>query len=73
MASLEAGDFIVFYARLRSIIPYVHRLVFAIIGFYQVDKIKWARNFQGENTHTRKNTIYTKDIPIFLTLINLEG
>ena len=73
MASLEAGDFSVYYARLRLIITYVYRLVFAIIGFYQVEKIEWVRNIQGEDTHTRKNSIYTKDIPNFLTLINLEG
>jgi hypothetical protein len=73
VASLEAGDFSVYYARLRLIITYVYRLVFAIIGFYQVEKIEWVKNIQGEDTHRRKNSIYTKDIPNFLTLKNLEG
>ena len=68
-ASLESGDFIAFYAGLRPTRPYVHRLVYAIIGFYQVEKIEWARNIQDENrdenAHTRKQSIHPNDIIIY--------
>jgi hypothetical protein len=51
------GDFIVFYSGMRDVNPNKKCLVYAIVGFYEIDEIipatKIPRNRWDENAHTR--------------------
>ncbi|MBA4388402.1 MAG: hypothetical protein C0404_10500 [Verrucomicrobia bacterium] len=55
--NLQKGDFIVFYAGLRSI-SQEHNLIYALIGFYSVDEVLQAGSIPKErwnqNAHTRR-------------------
>ncbi len=55
--SMQDGDFLVFYAGLRSVRP-PENLVYAIIGFYEVAEVVTAEDVPecrwGENAHTRR-------------------
>jgi len=57
---LQHGDFLVFYAGLRSINKFRPGLHYAIIGFYLIDEIISAdsipENRWHENAHTRRRT-----------------
>ncbi|MDP2754539.1 MAG: hypothetical protein Q8P40_09145 [Nitrospirota bacterium] len=68
LSSLKSGDFIVFYAGLRSTNANTKRLVYAIIGFYFVKKIIRAIDLPkckwGVNAHARR-IIDDSDIIIF--------
>lgn len=64
----EPGDFLVFYAGLRSIWPEDRELVYALIGFYQIDEIVVAssvpREKWHENAHTRGKWIGDDEIVV---------
>jgi hypothetical protein len=55
---LEPGDFLVFYAGLRSIRPADRHLIYAIIGFFTVREVVRAGDIPKarwhENAHTRR-------------------
>ena len=55
---LEKGDILAFYASLRPTQTCQHRLVYAIIGLYVVDKVVAAKDIPMEdwdrNAHTRR-------------------
>ncbi len=55
---LKPGDFIAFYAGLRPILPYETRTLYALIGFYEVDRAVCAidipEHLRHTNAHTRR-------------------
>lgn len=57
-AELSRGDFIAFYASLRPTKPTAERLMYALIGFFSVHEVAWAKTVPpsrwGENAHTRR-------------------
>ncbi len=69
--SFERGDFLVFYAGLRSIDPADERLVYALIGLYRFGEVVRAgdveRARQGENAHTRRIPTYDDDVIVRAT------
>jgi hypothetical protein len=68
VASLQKGDFIAFYAGLKPILPYSDRLMYALIGYYEVDKITWVNEIPPElkhiNAHTRKKDPFPQDVVV---------
>lgn len=60
------GDFIVFYAGLKPINHYEYPLCYAIIGFYEIDKVITAGDIAEEdsiiNAHTRKQNPNPNDV-----------
>ena len=58
IASLGTGDFMAFFASLRPVDAEPACLVYALIGFFVVESIKYARdiprNEWGANAHTRR-------------------
>ncbi|HON82198.1 MAG TPA: hypothetical protein PLN56_08080 [Methanoregulaceae archaeon] len=58
LQALVPGDFIIFYAGMRSIWPEDRELVYALIGFYEVDEVLSAASVPperwNENAHTRR-------------------
>jgi hypothetical protein len=69
MSSLGKGDFLVFYASLKPMKPCNQKLVYALIGFYEVEKIlpsnKIPEEKLVENAHTRKISVYVGDVVVF--------
>lgn len=63
------GDFIVFYAGLRPIQKFSCPLYYAIIGFYQIQKVCQAKDIKIEesylNAHTRKINPEPSDVIVF--------
>lgn len=57
-AALRSGDFIAFFAGLRSTRPGEERLLYALVGLYWVGEVVWAKSVPasrwGENAHTRR-------------------
>lgn len=58
LATMSAGDLVVFYAGLRPVRRCEHRLIYALVGAFMVDEVVGAsavppRRF-AENAHTRK-------------------
>ena len=57
---IQTGDFITFYAGLRSINPRDKELIYALIGFFIIDEVipaeKIPRNRLHENAHTRRES-----------------
>ncbi|MEO0070537.1 MAG: hypothetical protein ABIK39_00385 [candidate division WOR-3 bacterium] len=58
---LSRGDFLAFYAGLKSINPKDHGLVYALIGFFVIDEIvpaeKIPEEHWGKNAHTRREPL----------------
>jgi hypothetical protein len=58
ITTFEKGDVIVFYAGLRPVTPCPHRLVYALVGFYQVASVSRVSDFPAsrwnENAHLRR-------------------
>jgi hypothetical protein len=58
VAALEPKDFIAFFASLRPTRPVEQTLMYALIGFYHVREVVWAKSVPdsrwGENAHTRR-------------------
>lgn len=65
---LVAGDLLVFYAGLRPIRPCSHKLIYAIIGLFVVDRVITAADVSAtsrhENAHTRKLRYGPQDIVV---------
>lgn len=65
IASLDEGDFIAFYSGLRPIKKTRDNLVYALTGFYLIDKVLWTAEIPDdrlhENAHTRKLDISDTD------------
>ncbi|MGE5411597.1 MAG: hypothetical protein ACM3MI_11615 [Clostridiales bacterium] len=63
------GDFVVFYAGLRPIQKFSCPLYYAIIGFYQIQKVVEAKDVKDEdsylNAHTRKKNPEPSDVIVF--------
>jgi hypothetical protein len=59
VSKLQPGDFIVFYAGMRSVRPEDRALVYAIVGFYRVREVVKAGTVPEkqwhENAHTRRD------------------
>lgn len=57
IATLEAGDLLVFYSGLRPVAPCAHRLIYALTGQYEVAEVLRADQVESsrlhENAHTR--------------------
>jgi hypothetical protein len=68
-SSLEKGDFIVFYSGLKPFKPYHDNLVYALIGYYEVEKTMWAKdvseNQRDDNAHLRKKVVHPTDIIVY--------
>jgi hypothetical protein len=66
LSEFGPGDVVVFYAGLRPIGPCEHRLLYAIIGFYEVAEIVFAgavsRSQWRENAHTRRSDFPATDV-----------
>lgn len=62
------NDFIVFYAGLRPITSFNYPLYYAIIGFYEIEKVLEAKDITDEesiiNAHTRKQTPNPNDVVV---------
>lgn len=58
LCDFSRGDLVVFYAGMRPITPCEHKLLYAIVGFYEVAEIVRAGDVQRdrwrENAHTRR-------------------
>lgn len=58
LSTLQPGDFIAFYAGLRSMDPLDRKLLYALIGFYEIDEWLTAGEVPEErwheNAHTRR-------------------
>lgn len=65
---LEDGDLLAFYVALLPIKPCEHRLIYALIGLYVVDKVIPAGEIRKQdwdrNAHTRR-TFTRRDIVVF--------
>ena len=66
LRALDPGDFIAFYAGMRSIYPEDRTLVYALIGFYEVDEVlpvasvppgRWIENAHSRRTGNPRDTI----------------
>lgn len=57
LTALTAGDIVVFYSGLKPIAPCAHRLIYALVGFYEVaESVRVAavsRAQWSDNAHTR--------------------
>lgn len=66
VATLEKGDFVVFYSALKPVKRSIHKLVYALVGILVVEKIEKAVEYAEENyyrnAHTRKDKIGEADI-----------
>lgn len=66
MTYMHKGDIIAFYCSLRSIEPSLNRLVYALIGLYEVEEVVWAleipKSRWKENAHTRRQHIRADDV-----------
>lgn len=66
---LLPGDFLAFYSGLRPVRPCKHKLVYALVGLFVVDKIKYAvdlpRKHWHRNAHTRWTVTSPDDIVVF--------
>lgn len=58
VAALIPGDFIAFFSSLRPVRACEHTLLYALIGFFRVREVSWAKSVErsrwGENAHTRR-------------------
>ena len=74
VASLDLGDFIAFYAGLKPIRPYRQKLVYALIGFYEVEEIVWAgevdKTHMDDNAHLRKIAVNDYDVIVYANPMN---
>jgi putative DNA base modification enzyme with NMAD domain len=68
LKTLSSGDFIAFYAGLKPISSCGHKVLYALIGFYEVERVVPIAEVQPrrwhENAHTRKLKHYSHDIVI---------
>jgi hypothetical protein len=66
LCDFGSGDVVVFYAGMRPVRACEHRLLYAIIGFYEVAEIVRAgdvsRSRWGENAHTRRADFPSTDV-----------
>jgi len=57
ITTLSSGDVLAFYAGLRPITPCEHKLIYAMIGIYEIDQVLRASDIEQsrhhENAHTR--------------------
>jgi hypothetical protein len=51
VAGLERGDFIAFFSSLRPTRDCEHTLIYALIGFYRVREVCWAKSVGRERSH----------------------
>jgi hypothetical protein len=69
VAGLKAGDFIAFFSSLRPTKPCQQTLIYALIGFYRVREVCWARSLPpsrwGENAHTRRLKHVDSDVIVY--------
>lgn len=69
ISALEQGDFIAFFASLQPIRPCEHKLIYALIGIFFVDKIVCVKDVATEqwhiNAHTRRRTSDPNDLVVF--------
>jgi len=67
VSKLDAGDILVFYAGLRSIVP-PRKLIYAMVGLYVIEEIVRAvevpRDKWHENAHTRWTPISENDVVV---------
>ncbi len=68
ISMLDEGDFIAFYSGLRPIKETRDNLVYALTGFYMIEKVLWTNEIPEdrlhENAHTRKMEISDTDIVV---------
>jgi hypothetical protein len=66
--ALNSGDLVVFYAGLQPMRPYDHKLIYAIIGLFAVDKVVAVQEVEQanwhKNAHTRKRKWGPHDIVV---------
>lgn len=66
---LLPGDFLAFYAGLKPVRPSEHKLLYALVGFFVVDKIMYAadspKSDRHRNAHTRWRSTSANDIVVF--------
>lgn len=66
LTSLGAGDLIVFYGGLRPVTTCEHRLLYALLGLYRVEKVVRAGDLgaaeRSANAHTRCVEIESADV-----------
>lgn len=69
MRCLLPGDFLAFYAGLKPVRPCAHKLVYALVGLFVVDKIRYAVDLSRQewrrNAHTRWADTSPDDIVVF--------
>lgn len=67
--SLQQGDFIAFFSSMRPIKPCEHKLLYALIGLYVVDKIRQVKELSQElrdlNVHGIRQTGNENDWIVF--------
>jgi hypothetical protein len=68
LKELVAGDFVVFYAGLRPVSECGHKLLYSLVGFYDIAEVVQIATVQSsrwhENAHTRKLEHYPHDIVV---------
>ncbi len=68
LTDLGPGDIIVFYSGLKPVAPSEHRLVYALVGFYQVAESLRVQSVPAsrwsENAHTRCTDREDKDVVV---------
>jgi hypothetical protein len=66
LASLGRDDLVVFYAGLQPIAAYPHKLLYALVGLYQVAEVVRLNSVDparwGENAHTRRDQSRGTDV-----------
>lgn len=66
--TLQPGDLIVFYAGLKPVAACEHKLIYALVGLYVVDRIMPVTAIDPsqhcQNAHCRKTPLYEHDIVI---------
>lgn len=71
LCDFSRGDLVVFYAGMRPITPCEHKLLYAIVGFYEVAEIVRAGDVQRdrwrENAHTRRADFPATDVIVRAT------
>jgi hypothetical protein len=63
LKGLESGDILAFYAALRPVKPFVDKLIYALIGLYVVDRVRWADEIPEEEWHKNAHTRRKPDDP----------
>jgi hypothetical protein len=54
--SMEAGDFIVFYSGLNPFASYKDKLMYALIGIYFIDELKYVKDIDEKNRYINAHT-----------------